>query len=156
MWVIAFGLDSYKTNEMQATTAKSLRVWKCLCKSYRRTESQYGYTLCLNSYNVPFVKFHRFPGGLKLFCNINRNLLIKLIARRLCKLRKFFLFFLITENQTIFQGISNSAVLFAFACKTLSALAITCNQPQTERALGISQDLAVSNKRGFSPYLKRS
>lgn len=137
---------------MQATTAKSLGVWKCLCKSYRCTESQYGYTLCLNSYNVTFVEFHHFPGGLKLFRNINRNLLIQLISWRLCELRKRFLFFLITENQTIFQGIWNSAGLFTFACETPSALAISCNQPKLERALGISQDLAVSSKRGFSPY----
>lgn len=67
VWAIAFGLESYKTNEMQETTAKSLGVWKCLCKSYRYTESQYGYIVCLNSSTVTSDKFHHFPGGLKLF-----------------------------------------------------------------------------------------
>jgi len=147
VWVIASGLESYKINEMQGTTAKSLGVWKCLCKNYRCTESQYRSTLCLNSYNVTVVKFHHLPGGLQLFCNINRNLLIKLIAWRLCEFRKCFLYFLlVTENQT-FSGdleFCGSVCLCLWDAECPRHL---LPPTQTERARGISQHLAVSTMR---------
>lgn len=47
-----------------------------------------------------------FFGGLKPFCNISRDS-IEVTACGLCGLRKCFLFFLITENQTVFLGIWN-------------------------------------------------
>lgn len=132
---------------MQATTAKSLGVWKCLCKSYRCTESQYRHTLCSSSYNVTFVKFHRFPGGLKLFCNLNRNLWIKLIAWRLCELQKHFICFFRYWKSNYFSG--DLCVYLPLPARRRRHLL----QPtQTERALSLPWGLPISNARGFSPH----
>lgn len=80
------------------------------------------------------------------FCNINKNLLIKWIAPKLCELRKCFLCFCFFNywKSNCFRG---SGILPERHTKCPHHL-LPWNQ--TEKALSISQDLAVSSKRGFS------